>query len=1787
MSKSLTISSEKSGFPEYLDWQQLRSSGIKHISDLSGKIWTDHNVHDPGITILEMLCYALTDLGYRTNFDIQELLAKKDTGSPEDNFFTAAEILGNLPLTQLDYRKLLIDIDGVRNAWLERVLETPTDHNGAYLVADLAAGRLKIIAAKDIRGDMQQKININGFYRIYLELEQMRPVVNRNTGTKAVTRESVLHQVVQTLNENRNLGEDFLEIIVLDDEKIGICADMELIADADPTAVLQDIFSRVQDFLSPSIPFYTLSEMLDKKKTPEQIFEGRPLCRKSHGFIDTESLMQMKQRTQLNASDLYQEILKDPRIKAIRNLTLSSSWKSPDGGEVTQKGKEWVLELHPERHRAVLSPDHCSIKFFKNLLTMRVDEKRAKTVFENRLFNFKKALLPDAELDIAIPSAAFRDLEDYHSVQHDFPLVYGIGEGDLGADSPVKRKAQAKQLQAYLTFFDQLLANYLAQLGNLRKLFSFRLSGPQNATYFSQPLRDTPMGPDLIRYFSTGPGRKYIPDPAILYEDRERIADSSTGPFPSPEERDERVRQIIRAFQNRKVKTFVPEEGVISGKNYVLGPWVIKSQADEDLLTGKRWFTAPITAPDNAAAVLAARNAARSEAIAEVEALMMMKISHQHFFNTYQDVLLNENGDYKHEHSFELIYYPADYFSLLQTLAEDQPTYQHRRNHFLNHLLARFAEQFTEYTLLMYALDKEGGAEPEIIKDKETFLQNYPLISRNRGSGFDYSAGFPTDSCLPLPFGMLEGEPRVNICQPKGTEVKGTCFFQLARQTDHQPVFVSCRRDYTFDAAEAEAERIISHFRQDQPSEEYQLRSRISEDQTRNCLVIVRRTECTLVLSQENEQGELLKNETIEEIVAIYTASFPLENSRKARVNNAIDAKMEEILAFFRNDQMAARTKNGDNTSGLERRVAALMGLETWQRRDLGFLKQELETEKVYGFRIALTGQNGKVLLESRQQSYTESKAAEKANEILMRLQGDWENPHYRLVHLPDYTPTEYVLGIGIVKDPNGKKLLMAVHPNTFGTEAERKIHFEQIKEAIINRQVTVEIFKAEQIPFIDLFNEEGEKILTGLISLRDLEAIGQAVEDSGGELNLEILLREKANGFLRKIGQKEVESLFFVDPFHKEYYDFHLVNPSFHVASHPRIYQHKSLREKARDEMFNNYLNTPPQNLAMTEVSWESGASDPQSPPPVVVWSVRVKAPLAGGGPAVEFLESAHPLSVSIDINRFIKSYAEDINMASRDKNIFKVEQDVGGSGKFAVYLQVENNSSDRDKLYFRLPGLFNTRAEAVTRVNEIANRPPGPVGISLQASNIGEPERKRLHLLDMNPPGGERKDFLHSLEYYTSEQSEDLFNRYYFQVMEAAREFDYYTIEWDDDSDAYVVYLNVPEGPSGDPLRFRYPAGFSSQVKAEKKAEYVRQRARLFPVARRENDFIFFMYPNEPLSDFGKERERVDHSRIWNLEWEDRIMWESLTTFKTIGETLLAYRGPLDENGEIDIRPLLPNGNPPENPSFLERLLDKRNYWRTENQDNKGDRDDIGPFNLEIIDPAQVVAVTPPKALNDLENLDFVTSETLEDVGFYRLVRDRKEAFDEVMQFLNREGFHVVEHILLSPKIKAENPAGVQGIYRNKTGNTLELDKALINSMQICPAPDPLELPLTPDTYIPLADPFSSWVTVVLPFWPVRFQNTSFREFFESTIRKETPAHIALRILWVDPRDMEIFETVYRNWLKALYLQSESLMDRRNELVEALFSLTNVYPGESLLLGSESDTEAENIVLDFSKLL
>ena len=66
-----------------LDLQELRQDALSRSQKYSGQVWTDHNVHDTGIAIIEQLCFAIADVSYQFGqLTDQETLDKSLENSP-------------------------------------------------------------------------------------------------------------------------------------------------------------------------------------------------------------------------------------------------------------------------------------------------------------------------------------------------------------------------------------------------------------------------------------------------------------------------------------------------------------------------------------------------------------------------------------------------------------------------------------------------------------------------------------------------------------------------------------------------------------------------------------------------------------------------------------------------------------------------------------------------------------------------------------------------------------------------------------------------------------------------------------------------------------------------------------------------------------------------------------------------------------------------------------------------------------------------------------------------------------------------------------------------------------------------------------------------------------------------------------------------------------------------------------------------------------------------------------------------------------------------------------------------------------------------------------------------------------------------------------------------------------------------------------------------------------------------------------------------------------------------
>ncbi len=461
MIEPVTISNNTS-LPPGMDFDFLREEGIKRIREFAGEVWTDYNTHDPGITILEHLCYAITDLSYRLSFDMKDLLAfpQEDNDKALKNFFTAKEILTSNPVTINDYRKLLIDIDGVKNAWLEKIDRAqPTmhyDRQNSMLTYKPDA--------------TTNPVSTNGLYRVLIE---------KDTKITNIDDEALLDEASSRLNKHRNICERFEEVNILEEEMISIKMTIDLDEDADLYELIAKINLELGKVISPEINFYTLNELLDRGQPVEHVFTGPAL---NNGFIDDEELKRFNKKRELYTSDLINVILDIKGIKDVRNFGIYN-----DSSEV----EEWALALDPYKAPKLRELDSMilgnrkSFEFYKDGAICAIDETKLKESMRHYNSKITNQTQNHGSNDIEPPAGEYRYLSDYEPVQNDFPANYGIGEYGLPDSAPPERKAAAKQLKAYLMFFDQILANYFAQIDNVKTLYSYDSSDEIRA-YFAQ-----------------------------------------------------------------------------------------------------------------------------------------------------------------------------------------------------------------------------------------------------------------------------------------------------------------------------------------------------------------------------------------------------------------------------------------------------------------------------------------------------------------------------------------------------------------------------------------------------------------------------------------------------------------------------------------------------------------------------------------------------------------------------------------------------------------------------------------------------------------------------------------------------------------------------------------------------------------------------------------------------------------------------------------------------------------------------------------------------------------------------------------------------------------------------------------------------------------------------------------------------------------------------------------------------------------------------------------------------
>lgn len=463
-----------------LDFEYLRGLGQEYIKDLSRKLWTDYNIHDPGITVMELLCYAITDLGLRIDQPIEDMIA-----SPENNFRnmheqfkSAKNILTCKPVTAMDYRKLFVDIPGVKNCWI-----TP-HHLPLHIECNPDAPKIEFepFSNSDFK---TEQLTVKGLYDILVDFEK------GESHDEAAIRE----QIHSVYHRHRNLCEDLVEVRAVPKQCIRVCAEIQLKNKADEEQVDAQIRWAIMQYLSPGVKVYSLQEMLDKSIPTDEIFQGPVL---ENGFITEDELTNSQLRQEVRLSDLINLIMKIDGVLLVEGISIDNCPPVEDDDSDCAKGIEsgsdpWIICIQ-DNHLPVLC-DQTVLSYKKGFIPVGIDRDRVQDIldeFEDEAFSNQDKSFED----LPMPLGRYSDLR-YETMQHQLPENYGISPYGLSPSASNERKVQAKQLKGYLLFFDQILSTYFSHLEHIKQLLSN--DETLQRTYFFKAVENIEGIEDLVK----------------------------------------------------------------------------------------------------------------------------------------------------------------------------------------------------------------------------------------------------------------------------------------------------------------------------------------------------------------------------------------------------------------------------------------------------------------------------------------------------------------------------------------------------------------------------------------------------------------------------------------------------------------------------------------------------------------------------------------------------------------------------------------------------------------------------------------------------------------------------------------------------------------------------------------------------------------------------------------------------------------------------------------------------------------------------------------------------------------------------------------------------------------------------------------------------------------------------------------------------------------------------------------------------------------------------------------
>lgn len=832
----------------------LRAEGLKYIEKLTSQLWTDYNIHDPGITILEALCLSITDLAYRTSFDIRDILAKADTDytTSQPPIFTARDILTTVPWTLTDWRKLLVDIEGVQNAWLFVSPDQEVDFYAncnkeklEYFLPDRKIEAEKLLNKeapldlwlKDKSNFEKNEIFIpfpldyldsgqNGITR-YVDLEVKLPGwLYIQTHLAAFVSFANLNQITSitlinaSFDNNLNIwradvklfytyqdkkqeksstillkGVEVNSVANLDAQQALIAALTNINPNNPFRNYQQHLLLRLSYITEHKVNIHGLTDILLEFEQDEKFGNlNSPLIEYELLIPDEKGQLKSTETEVLFVS--WQEIYEN--IKDYRNFIISNKilFVNIVDEFFDSVNKTWTTTLSLEYEGQGTLPDI----ILPNVEFRNIESPAVADIVKSNLFQLTESSVLGIfhgklkRLLSIVDTVEYRFHEN-RSLCEDLRKIESISVNEIGicAEIELKVDADIEKVQAEIFYQVEQYMSPPITFNSLQELVDKKVpteeifNGPalEHGFILSEEIEQSGLSDysciyasDLIniimdiegvlavkefsmtKYNQQGepvfPSQKwtikldYRHKAKLSINKSELLFIKDALPYKLRNEREANTLKELKRLRvindrsklvGTQLDFYIPEGSPLPLKSYTtlryhfpetygVRPAGLSGEVNSDRMAKAKQLKAYLAFMDQLLANYLSQ-------LSELNSLLSVE---EDIVQTYFTQFLSSEqlGEDLYIDKLVLEDVGPDFKSnSLQRLVESEATFLDRRNRFLDHLLGRFAENFNDYALLMNdALGKK--APKELIKDKISFLKLYPILSRERGNGFNY-----------------------------------------------------------------------------------------------------------------------------------------------------------------------------------------------------------------------------------------------------------------------------------------------------------------------------------------------------------------------------------------------------------------------------------------------------------------------------------------------------------------------------------------------------------------------------------------------------------------------------------------------------------------------------------------------------------------------------------------------------------------------------------------------------------------------------------------------------------------------------------------------------------------------------------------------------------------------------------------------------------------------------------------------------------------------------------------